>query len=226
MPTATSELIIEARGLVKRYGDFTAVDHLDLEVKSGEIFGILGPNGAGKTTTLEMIEGLRKPDEGSIIVAGIDAVADADAVRRVIGVQLQTTALFPFLSAAELIELFAWLYDVDASPGPDRSNCSAMVDLSDKRDNRGRPALRRAAAAALDHPGPGQQSQSRLSRRTDHRARSGRAARSLENRAGRARGGRDRGADHALYGRSRSALRPGRGHERGQDHRPRHAGGR
>jgi ABC-2 type transport system ATP-binding protein len=135
VPTATSELIIEARGLVKRYGNFTAVDHLDLEVRTGEIFGILGPNGAGKTTTLEMMEGLRKPDEGSILVAGIDAVADADAVRRVIGVQLQTTALFPFLSGAELIELFASLYDVDSSQAR-IDQLLKTVDLSDKRGNR------------------------------------------------------------------------------------------
>ncbi len=87
--------IIEARGLTKRYKGFTAVDGIDLEVRTGEIFGILGPNGAGKTTTLEMIEGLRKPDSGTITVAGIDAVANSDAVRKVIGVQLQTTALFP-----------------------------------------------------------------------------------------------------------------------------------
>jgi ABC-2 type transport system ATP-binding protein len=132
---ATSELIIEAHNLVKRYGDFTAVDHLDLEVRAGEIFGILGPNGAGKTTTLEMMEGLREPDGGSIRVAGIDAVADPDAVRRVIGVQLQTTALFPFLSGAELIELFASLYDVDSSPAR-IDQLLKTVDLSDKRGNR------------------------------------------------------------------------------------------
>ena len=127
--------MIEARGLVKRYGHFTAVDHLDLDVKTGEIFGILGPNGAGKTTTLEMMEGLRTPDEGSIRVAGIDAVADSDAVRRVIGVQLQTTALFPYLSGAELIELFASLYDVDSSPAR-VDELLDTVGLSDKRKNR------------------------------------------------------------------------------------------
>ena len=130
-----SPFIIEARNLVKRYGDFVAVDHLDLEVRTGEIFGILGPNGAGKTTTLEMIEGLRRPDEGSITVAGIDAVADSDAVRRVIGVQLQTTALFPFLSAAELIELFASLYDADASQAR-IDDLLGKVNLLDKRNNR------------------------------------------------------------------------------------------
>src|SRR5829696_5606217 len=77
--------IIDIRGLVKRYGSLTAVDGIELSVAAGEIFGILGPNGAGKTTTLEMIEGLRAPDAGTIQVAGIDAVADPARLRRSIG---------------------------------------------------------------------------------------------------------------------------------------------
>jgi ABC-2 type transport system ATP-binding protein len=112
-PSVTSqqatEAVIEVQGLVKRYGAFTAVDRVDLQVYRNEIFGILGPNGAGKTTTLEMVEGLRTPDAGSIRVAGIDVVANPNAVKRVIGVQLQTTALFDHLSARELVELFAAL---------------------------------------------------------------------------------------------------------------------
>ncbi|MGH2534948.1 MAG: ABC transporter ATP-binding protein, partial [Thermomicrobiales bacterium] len=133
-PSAT-DAIIEVRGLVKRYGSLTAVDGVDLTVLTGEIFGILGPNGAGKTTTLEMIEGLRAPDDGTITVAGLDAVAQSEQVRRVIGVQLQTTALFDYLSAAELIELFAGLYDVAAPPDwIDR--LLAMVNLQEKRDAR------------------------------------------------------------------------------------------
>src|SRR6478609_10685018 len=108
--------IIDIHGLVKRYGTFTAVDGIDLSVEYDEIFGILGPNGAGKTTTLEMIEGLRVPDEGSIKVAGIDAVAEPTRLRKSIGAQLQTTALFDYLNAAELIKLFCGLYGVDDSP--------------------------------------------------------------------------------------------------------------
>ena len=93
-PVQNGEPIIEIAGLVKRYGSTAAVDNVDLTVMTGEIFGILGPNGAGKTTTLEMIEGLRKPDSGSIRDAGEDAVAESDRVRQIIGEQLQTTALF------------------------------------------------------------------------------------------------------------------------------------
>ena len=120
-PAATGapavEPIITIRGLVKRYGTFTAVDTVDLSVYRNEIFGILGPNGAGKTTTLEMVEGLRTPDAGAIQVAGIDVVRDPVSVKRVIGVQLQTTALFDHLSVRELIELFAALSDGDTSAG-------------------------------------------------------------------------------------------------------------
>src|SRR5690606_2362234 len=114
---ATGETIIAATGLTKRYKGHTAVAGIDLDIRRGEIFGILGPNGAGKTTTLEMIEGLREPDSGSITVAGLDGITQNEAIRRIIGVQLQSTALFPFLSAAELIELFGNLYGVDNPAG-------------------------------------------------------------------------------------------------------------
>ncbi|MCA9859126.1 MAG: ABC transporter ATP-binding protein [Thermomicrobiales bacterium] len=125
--------IIEVRGLIKRYGTLTAVDGVDLTVYSGEVFGILGPNGAGKTTTLEMIEGLRQPDAGTITVAGYDTRSQTEDVRRAIGVQLQTTALFDYLSAAELIKLFADLYGVDSSPAR-IDHLLGMVGLREKRD--------------------------------------------------------------------------------------------
>lgn len=124
--------IIEARGLVKRYGATTAVDGVDVSVRQYEIFGILGPNGAGKTTTLEMIEGLRDPDDGSIQLAGIDAIANPIALKKSIGVQLQSTALFDYLTLAELIELFAALYGADT--GPARvDELIGMVSLEEKR---------------------------------------------------------------------------------------------
>jgi ABC-2 type transport system ATP-binding protein len=128
--------IIEARGLVKRYGTLTAVDDVDLTVYSGEIFGILGPNGAGKTTTLEMIEGLRPPDGGTITVAGYDTRTQTEDVRRAIGVQLQTTALFDYLTASELIRLFADLYGVDSSP----ARIDHLLGMVGLREKRGSPA--------------------------------------------------------------------------------------
>ncbi len=77
--------MIELSGLTKRYGDFTAVDHLDLQVAKGEIFGLLGPNGAGKSTTILMILGLTEPDEGSVRVAGIDPVSRPVEVKKKVG---------------------------------------------------------------------------------------------------------------------------------------------
>ncbi len=128
-------LIIEAHNLVKRYKGQLAVNGVDLEVEEGEIFGILGPNGAGKTTTLEMIEGLRVPDSGTIMVDGIDAVKESDRVRKIIGVQLQSTALFPYLSASELIALFANFYGV-ANPGERPAALLDLVNLEDKAKSR------------------------------------------------------------------------------------------
>ncbi|MCL6439570.1 MAG: ABC transporter ATP-binding protein [Rubrobacteraceae bacterium] len=129
------EEVIRARGLRKRYGGVVAVDGVDLTVYRGEVFGILGPNGAGKTTTLEMIEGLRKPDAGSIEVAGYDAVREPGKLKRIIGVQLQTTALFDYLSVEETLALFADLYGVDGS----REHVwrlLKMVSLTEKKDAR------------------------------------------------------------------------------------------
>ncbi|MCA9834385.1 MAG: ABC transporter ATP-binding protein [Thermomicrobiales bacterium] len=131
----TTSPIIQLRGVTKRYGSFTAVNGIDLDVQPGEIFGILGPNGAGKTTTLEMIEGLRAPDSGTITVAGFDAVTQVDEVRKIIGVQLQSTSLFPYLSANELMELFGHFYGI-ADPKQRASDLLARVDLGEKANAR------------------------------------------------------------------------------------------
>ncbi len=129
------EPIIAVRDVVKRYGDTIAVAGLDLTIWPGEIFGILGPNGAGKTTTLEMLEGLRAPTSGSLRVAGFDPVAEPERVHRVIGVQLQTTALFDYLNCAELIALFAKLYGADATPAR-VAGLLALVGLEEKHRSR------------------------------------------------------------------------------------------
>src|SRR5918995_6943154 len=131
----TGDPIISAQDVVKRYGETIAVAGLDLTIWPGEIFGILGPNGAGKTTTLEMLEGLRAPDDGKIRVAGFDPVAEPERVHRVIGVQLQTTALFDYLNCAEIIALFAALYGADAS-APRVERLLALVGLEEKQRSR------------------------------------------------------------------------------------------
>src|ERR671921_2418620 len=131
----TNDPIISARDVVKRYGETVAVAGLDLTIWPGEIFGILGPNGAGKTTTLEMLEGLRAPDGGEIRVAGFDPVTEPERVHGVIGVQLQSTALFDYLNCAEIIALFAALYGADASP-PRVERLLEQVGLEEKRRSR------------------------------------------------------------------------------------------
>src|SRR5579885_781575 len=90
---APAELMVEARHLVKRYHQKVAVNGVSLGIRRGEIFGVLGPNGAGKSTTLEMIEGIRAPDEGTAVIAGLDIRKEKRAVQRIIGVQLQSTTL-------------------------------------------------------------------------------------------------------------------------------------
>lgn len=111
-PTA----LIEVKGLVKRYGSFTAVNGIDFTVYKGEVFGLLGPNGAGKTTTMEMIEGLRLPDEGTAVVAGFDTRTQLAKVKEVIGVQLQSTSLFDLLTVQEITEMYASFYHVPTVP--------------------------------------------------------------------------------------------------------------
>lgn len=102
--------VLEVEGLTKRYGELTAVDGISFSVLRGETFGLLGPNGAGKTTTLEMIEGLRTPDGGSITLLGKDAVRDRRAVQQRIGVQLQSQGLWPDLTVTETLKTFAALF--------------------------------------------------------------------------------------------------------------------
>ena len=131
----TGEPIIAAHGVVKRYDGTLAVDGLDLTVWPGEIFGILGPNGAGKTTTLEMLEGLRAPDAGTMRVAGFDPVSEPERLHQVIGVQLQTTALFDYLNCSEIVALFAALYGADAS-AVRVEQLLALVGLEEKQRAR------------------------------------------------------------------------------------------
>ena len=98
--------IITVKNLVKKYGDFTAVNDISFEVYEGEIFGLLGPNGAGKTTTLEIIETLRDKTSGEISVDGFSIDKDADDIKKRIGVQLQAAGYYPNLNLSELIVLF------------------------------------------------------------------------------------------------------------------------
>jgi ABC-2 type transport system ATP-binding protein len=109
--TIGSGLAIRVSGLRKTYPpSLVAVDGIAFEVREHEIFGLLGPNGAGKTTTVEILEGLRDADAGEVLVAGIDVRKDPHGVKRVIGVQLQSSAFMDNLTLVELIDLFAAIY--------------------------------------------------------------------------------------------------------------------
>jgi ABC-2 type transport system ATP-binding protein len=134
-PETVEEVVIRIEGLRKGYGEVVAVDGVNLTVNRGEVFGILGPNGAGKTTTLEMIEGLRKPDAGEIEVAGYDAVRESEDLKRIIGVQLQGTAHFDYLTVRETLKLFADLYGADDSPARIRQLLD-VVSLTEKVKSR------------------------------------------------------------------------------------------
>lgn len=120
--------IIDVKNLTKKYRDFVAVNDISFSVETGETFGILGPNGAGKTTTLEMIEGLKVLSSGSILLDGKDVEKETDAVKSVIGVQLQSSSFFENLNLVELLDMFAAMYGRAVDP----MELLAEVELTDK----------------------------------------------------------------------------------------------
>jgi len=123
-----SNTIISVKNLVKNYGNFQAVKGVSFDVMEGEIFGLLGPNGAGKSTTLEIIETLREKTSGEIIVDGLDLDKQPNEIKKIIGVQLQTSGYYPGLNLLQLIELFCGLYNRDVDP----MELLEMVNLKDK----------------------------------------------------------------------------------------------
>lgn len=144
------EQALTIENVTKRYGALTAVDHLTLTIPAGIVFGLLGPNGAGKTTTLEMIEGLRRPDEGRVLWGDLDVIRHPDEARARFGVQLQTSAFFELLTVKETLELFHSFYR-RRLPVPE---LIARLDLEEKQNARvdglsGGQRQRLALAAAL-----------------------------------------------------------------------------
>ena len=129
---ASPTIALSARGLVKRFGDLTAVDGIDLEVRSGICLALLGPNGAGKTTTIEMIEGLTEPTAGSIEVLGRTWKDDANGIRERIGVQLQDTKLQEKITVEETLQLFRSFYRT----GRTIDEALDLVELREKRKAR------------------------------------------------------------------------------------------
>ena len=110
-----TENVISVRNLTKRFGSFTAVDHISFDVAKGEIFGFLGANGAGKTTAMRMLCGLSMPSEGDGRVAGCDIMTQAEAIKRRIGYMSQKFSLYSGLTVEENIRLFSTIYDMTSA---------------------------------------------------------------------------------------------------------------
>src|SRR5450631_403433 len=132
------ETIIETRDLTRRFGEITAVDHLNLTVPRGEIFGLVGPDGAGKTTTLRMLCGLMDPTEGSALVAGHDVARESRAVKDQIGYMAQRFGLYQDLTVEENMIFYADLFDIT---GQTRADLTAqLLRMTRMEPFRARPA--------------------------------------------------------------------------------------
>lgn len=124
--------IISVKNLKKNYGSFEAVKGISFDVYEGEIFGLLGPNGAGKSTTLEIIETLKDKTSGEVIVNGLNLDTTPHEIKKIIGVQLQTSGFYPGLNLIELIHLFGGLYNQPVEP----MELLRLVNLEDKAKNK------------------------------------------------------------------------------------------
>ena len=144
---------ISVHDLRKAYGTVQAVDGVSFEVEQGEFFGILGPNGAGKTTTLEIIEGLREPDSGEVVVLGRKPWPRDPALLPQIGVQLQASSFFELLTAREQLHTFASLYGVSAERADAMLGVVGLEDQAGIRTEKlsGGQAQRLSIACALVH---------------------------------------------------------------------------
>ena len=125
--------VVECEHVTKSYGDLCAVNEVNLSIEQGEVFGLVGPNGAGKTTLIEMMEGLRSLDSGSIKVLGLNPAQQTEQLQEEIGVQLQTTSIQPNIKVKEAIKLFASLYQ---QPIPNPQQLLKSLSLEEKGDSR------------------------------------------------------------------------------------------
>jgi ABC-2 type transport system ATP-binding protein len=141
-------MVVIVKNLTKRYGQLIAVNDVSFSIEKGEIFGLLGPNGAGKTTTVEMIEGLRKPDSGSIKVCDIDALKEPGRIKEIVGVQLQSTTLYDKIRVKEAIDLFAGYYH-KSIPTKDILNEVSLVEKKDSYVETLSGGLKQRLAMAL-----------------------------------------------------------------------------
>ena len=132
----TSDIIIRVEGLTKRFGNFTAVDHISFEVYRGEIFGFLGANGAGKTTAMRMLCGLSFPTEGTGTVAGFDVMKQGEQIKRHIGYMSQRFSLYEELTVRENMELFGGIYGMSMQEIDARAReLLAKINFADHADD-------------------------------------------------------------------------------------------
>jgi ABC-2 type transport system ATP-binding protein len=130
------EYVIEAKGLVKKYGNMVAVDNVDFSVSPGEIFGLLGPNGAGKTTTVSMLCTITKPTSGTALINGYDVVQHPNLVRKSIGIVFQDPTVDDRLTGRENLRIHANLYGVPKTEQkPQISEVLHLVELEDRADD-------------------------------------------------------------------------------------------
>ncbi|HCV36020.1 MAG TPA: daunorubicin ABC transporter ATP-binding protein [Acidimicrobiaceae bacterium] len=145
--------VIEATGLIRRFGEIIAVDGVDLSVDKGEIFGFLGPNGAGKSTVVRMLTTLLHPTSGSARVGGCDVMTQAGDIRKMIGVALQDAAIDPLMTGSELIRLQAVLHGIPRSVirtrGPELLERVGLTGAIDRRVGTYSGGMRRRLDLAL-----------------------------------------------------------------------------
>ncbi len=131
-----TDVMIEAKGITKKFDKIVAVDDISFEVKSGEIFALLGPNGAGKSTTIKMLTTLLRPTSGTVTVNGFDTVSQSDQVRRSFGIVFQDPSLDGELTAWENMEIHGVLYDVPRAQRSERiEQLLKFVELWDRKDD-------------------------------------------------------------------------------------------
>ncbi len=127
--------MVEIENLYKHYGKFVALDHLDLSIEKGELFGFVGPNGAGKTTTMRIISGLLKADGGQVQIAGVDALKDSQSLKRKIGYMPDFFGVYDNLKAIEYMEFYASIYGIVGKKAKDMCmELMDLVNLSDKAE--------------------------------------------------------------------------------------------
>ena len=147
----TGEVMIECEGLTKRFGHFTAVDHVSFKVTKGSIFGFLGPNGSGKSTVIRLLCGLLQPSDGQARIAGLDVARELERIKSLIGYMSQKFSLYDELTTHENLSFYGRLYGLRGAALKQRyDQLVALTHLEPYLERRAGVALRRLAAAPGD----------------------------------------------------------------------------